>query len=177
MRRTMRALVPLLMLVFVMAAPASATVYPDQGRTFGVETGFVPGEFIPAGRCPAQAMWMLLAAGTGDLNTYGSFDWTSEHCSWVVGPHPAGVEGALGNGEMVLTFHDSGDQLFLAYQGRWRFSGEFGSPDGVAEVRQTFSVAGGTGMFEGATGNGRLDGTYTADDIRFRMLGAIELDD
>lgn len=165
------------MLLFVMAAPASATVYPDQGRVGGVETGFVPAELIPAGRCPAQVMWMLLTAGSGELNTYGSFDWSAAHCSWVVAPHPVGIEGALGSGEMVLTFHESGDQLFLAYQGHWRFNGDLATGEGIAEVRQTFNVVGGTGMFEGATGHGRIDGTFMPDDIYFRMVGAIELDD
>lgn len=177
MRRTLRVLVPLLLMVFVMAAPASATIWPDQARIGGWETGYVPGPDIPDGRCPAGAMWMLLTAGTGELNSYGTFSWTAEHCSWVVAPSAAGAEGALGAGEMVLTFDGSGDQLFLAYEGKWRFVGDLTTGEGVAEVRQAFDVAGGTGMFEGATGYGSIDGTLYFHEIYFRLVGDIELDD
>lgn len=178
MRRVMRALVPLMLVFFVVAAPASAAGdWTDQARIGGWETGFVPGPAIPQDRCPPQAMWMLLSAGSGELNTYGTFSWTAEHCSWVVEPLAVGAEGALGGGEMVLTFHDSGDQLVLAYQGQWRFIGDLTTGEGVAEIRQSFDVAGGTGMFVGATGHGRIDGTLDLHQIYFRMVGDIELDD
>ena len=78
---------------------------------------------------------------------------------------------------MVLTFDDTGDELFMAYEGNWRFVGDLTTGLGEVEVRQSVTFAGGTGMFEGATGHGRLDGHGVDGFYPLRFVGTIELDD
>ena len=145
------------------------------GIVEGQETAFVPAPFIPAGRCPAEAGWMLHAAGTGMIEGLGTFTWESAHCSWPVIPTADGVVGLLRAGEMTLTMDASGDQLFVDYQGRWKFHGELSGGQGAALILQSFEFTGGTGEFVGASGGGRMNGLYDTGLIRFRLHG--ELDD
>ena len=166
-----------LLLVFSMlsAAPALADSKSSmRGWLEGAETGFVPGPAIPDGRCPAEAQWILEAGGTARIRELGAFAWESAHCSWPVELLDHGAEGRLGGGEMTLTHDQTGDQLWLRYEGRWVFIGDLTTGNGDATIRQTYEVAGGTGQFEGATGEGSMKGSDRFHIVAFRMHGELE---
>jgi hypothetical protein len=175
-----RIFVMLTVLAMALAVVPVASVASDggssQGNGFhayvdGWETGFIPGPFIPEGRCPAGTEWILLTAGGGEADGFGTFAYTSEHCSRVVTPTPAGAIGKLAAGIMVFTF-DSGT-LTLGYQGTWKFDGDITTGEGIAKVHQSYEVIGGTGVFEGAEGHGSMGGVDDFHHILFDINGSL----
>ena len=175
-----RVFVMLTVLMMVLAVVAVASAAPGgastQGNSFhasvdGWETGFIPGPFIPEGRCPAGTGWILLTAGGGEADGFGTFEYTSEHCSRVIASTPAGAVGKLAAGIMVFTF-DSGE-LTLAYQGTWKFDGDLATGEGIAKVHQSYEVIDGTGVFEGAKGHGFMGGVDEFHHILFDMNGSL----
>ena len=164
-------------LAIVPVASAAAGGGSSQGHSFhasvdGWETGFIPGPFIPEGRCPGGTEWILLTAGGGEADGFGTFEYTSEHCSRVVTPTPVGAVGKLAAGIMVLMFDDG--ELVLAYEGSWKFDGDLTTGEGVAKVRQSYEVIGGTGVFEGAKGHGSMGGVDDFHHILFDLNGSLK---
>ena len=164
--------------MLVVGGPASAVEKPAWGGSFhasidGWETGFVPGPGIPEGRCPGGAEWMLLTAGVGEATRLGTFEYTSEHCSWVVTPTPTGAIGKLGGGIMIMSFSE-GD-LTLAYSGTWKFDGDLTTGDGIAKIHQKYRVVDGTGVFEDARGSGHIGGVDDFHHILFDVRGSLHL--
>jgi hypothetical protein len=177
MRRVFRFSVVLLALMLIVSSPAMAGDDPSQGNSFhasldGWETGFIPGPFIPEGRCPAGTEWILQTAGGGEAAGFGTFDYTSEHCSRVLTLTPAGAVGKLAAGIMVLTFDDG--ELTVAYEGTWKFDGDLTTGEGIAKVHQSYEVVGGTGIFEGAKGHGYLGGVDDFHHILFDLRGSLK---
>lgn len=116
---------------------------------------------------------MLLTAGGGEADGFGTFEYTSEHCSRVVTPTPAGAVGKLAAGIIVFTF-DSGE-LTLAYQGTWKYDGDLTTGEGIAEVHQSYEVIDGTGIFEGARGHGSMEGVDDFHHILMDVTGSLKL--
>ena len=165
-------------LAVVPVASAAAGGGSSQGNSFhasvdGWESGFIPGPFIPEGRGPAGTEWILLTAGGGEADGFGTFEYTSEHCSRVVTPTPAGAVGKLAAGIMVFTFDDG--ELTLAYQGTWKFDGEITTGEGIAKVHQSYEVTSGTGVFEGAKGHGSMGGVDDFHHILFDLNGSLKI--
>ena len=165
-------------LLFGLALPAGAG---NEGKGFkatidGAETGFLPDFLIPEGRCPDGTGWMLFAGGVGEAEGYGAFMWTTAHCSRPIAPTPDGAVGKLAAGELVMMFGDTGDVLRIAYDGQWKFSGDLMTGDGIAKVHQRYVVMGGTGMFEGATGHGRMNGVDDFHEILMHLRGSLHID-
>ena len=178
MRTRVFVMLTVLALAFVIVPVASADRGSSQGNAFhatvdGWETEFIPGPFIPEGRCPASTGWILRIAGGGEADGFGAFEYTSEHCSRVVTPNPAGAVGKLTAGIMVLTF-DSGE-LTIAYQGSWKFDGDLTIGAGISKVHQSYEVIDGTRILEGARGHGSMGGVDDFHHILFDMNGGLKL--
>jgi hypothetical protein len=171
-------MVTVLALAFAVVPMASADGGSSQGNAFhasvdGWETGFIPGPFILEGRCPAGTGWILLTAGGGEADGYGTFEYTSEHCSRVVTPTPAGAVGKLAAGIQVFTFENG--ELTIAYQGTWKFDGDLTTGDGISKIHTSYEVIGGTGIFEGAKGHGSMGGVDDFHHILFDLDGGLNL--
>lgn len=181
MSRDFRATIVGLLLMVFAAAPAAAAGHSSHGNSFhafinGFESGFTPGPFIPAGRCPAGTEWMLFTAGSGEAAGLGAFEYTTGHCSWVVKLTPAGAIGKLAAGILVLTFEDEA-QLHIAYQGTFKFNGDLSTGEGIARVNQSWDVIGedSTGMFHGAKGHGHMGGVDDFHEILMDLDGSLIL--
>ena len=111
--------------------------------------------------------------GVGESDGFGAFKYTSEHCSRVLTPTPAGAVGKLAAGIMVFTFDDG--ELTLAYQGTWKFDGEITTGEGIAKVHQSYKVISGTGVFEGAKGHGSMGGVDDFHHILFDLNGSLKI--
>lgn len=160
------------------AAPSMADAGPNghgfKGAVDGWETGFVPGPFIPEGRCPVGTEWMLQSAGDGETEGFGHFEWTAAHCSRIVTSTPAGAVGKLADGIMVLTFDDG--ELTLGYRGSWKYAGDLATGEGIAKVQQTYDALSGKGVFEGARGSGQMGGVDDFGHIMFDVTGSLHVD-
>jgi len=161
-------------LILTLAAPAAAN--DSKGHSFhatidGGESGFVPGPFIPEGRCPPEAGWMYLTEGTGESN-FGPFTYTSEHCSWIVTSTAHSTIGKLANGVMVFDFAEG--QLTLDYDGSWEFTGDLMTGVGSAQVRAQYEVLDGTETFEGAKGHGQYGGEIDLGHVLFDLTGSLK---
>lgn len=161
-------------LLVVAAVPVAATPASSNGHGFhayvnGLETGFIPGP--NEDRCPAGTEWILQTAGVGEAAGYGSFEYTSEHCSRVTAVIPSGAQGKLAAGIMVFTF-DNGE-LTLGYQGSWKFVGDLSIGAGVADVQQSYEVLEGTGIFAGAKGHGQIGGVFDFGEVYFDITGSL----
>jgi hypothetical protein len=117
---------------------------------------------------------MLFTAGTGEAAGLGTFNYTTEHCSRVVTPTPAGAIGKLAAGVLVLTF-DEANELYIGYQGTWQFDGNLLTGGGTAKVHQSYEVIGGTGLFAGAEGHGHFGGVDAFHQILMELDGGLIL--
>lgn len=104
-----------------------------------------------AERCPASAAWFSVFDGDGWGRHLGLFTEHNSHCAFVDGTTATGMFGHLTLGEDVLTAAN-GDMLTDAYYGEW----EVDYVAGVATAVTYWTITGGTGRFEGATGSGEL---------------------
>lgn len=174
MKRVIRVFAMVMALLLLAALPAAAVSAKGHGfhaSVEGFETGFTPGPLIPEGRCPASSGWILESAGGGEAAGYGAFTWEAAHCSRVVAPIPGGAQGKMAAGVMVLSF-DEGD-LTLGYTGSWKFVGDLMSGAGVAKAQQSYTVLGGTGIFDGAKGHGQIGGFFDNHAISFDIRGSL----
>ena len=137
----MRAMLFALLLVVVGAVPASAN-HGQSGNEVPIHgaIGGMDERDFDAPDCPGTGwLWRWHTDGTGTVSHLGRVDFQLTHCT---------APPSLNHGELVLTAAN-GDVLEMAYQGV------------ITEVSETYatwefewSVAGGTGRFDGATGSG-----------------------
>lgn len=103
--------------------------------------------------CPESSLRIGLA-GSGTISHLGRTTVVQSHCfDPLTGEYTAGV--------MTLTAAN-GDQLFATYAGER-------SPEGQPEVQ--FTIAGGTGRFDGASGGGVLSVEIISSDL---VLGTLD---
>lgn len=119
--------------------------------------------FVVGERCPDGSEWIFGGSGTGEMTSSvytGSFGYENSHCSrWVAFDPERSTGKYVGKaaaGTMTLTTPD-GD-LELAYDGTWVFEGSLAGdpPDFVADIHLRYKIVGGNGVFDGASGNGRM---------------------
>ena len=118
---------------------------------------------VVAAQCPAGSEWIFGGFGLGEMTSSvytGSFEYENSHCSRWVAYDPERTTGEFvgkaAAGTMTLTTPE-GD-LELAYDGTWVFEGSLAGnpPDFVADIHLRYKIVGGTGVFDGASGNGRM---------------------
>ncbi len=133
-----------------------------KGTIEGPTTGFIPDPAAVAARCPdgfeAPMAWILQTAGTGELTTLGytgPVTYSSEHCSrWLTFPDGKTV-GKVGDGLLTMST-PSGDQLNLSYNATFVFEGDLSIMVWETKVNMRYTIVGGTGVFEGASGRGHF---------------------
>ena len=103
--------------------------------------------------CPGDAFLRANIVGQGQFQHLGRTQVHFTHCSWLALATGAGWTGV---GEMTLTAAN-GDTLFLHYQATFQMNPW---PDFVTSTVGTlpWTVVGGTGRFEHATGSGGGNG-------------------
>ena len=133
-------------LCLAFAAPVTAK---DPVRPFGGSFTTVDSFDLDHPGCPSDAFLRATVSGQGPFQHLG---WTRvrlTHCSWLNLETGAGRGGP---GEMTLTAAN-GDTLVLGYHATFQMAPW---PDFVSSTVETlpWSVVGGTGRFEHATGSG-----------------------
>ena len=164
--RTLRAVVAVAVLILAMAAPAAAGHkrghdVPIKGALVGIDA-VDPG----APMCPAGTSWRYMSVGTGNVSHLGKVDFVVTHCT-VLNPD---LTGSFGNGTITFTA-PNGDELVIAQWGTFVVSPDFT----VSDIELSWTVVGGTGRFDGATGSGTgtglsdIPGNTTAVDLAGRI--------
>lgn len=140
MRRQLASLMLALAATGLLAGTATAAPTPLKGRF--VQSGVI----APSAACQGLAN---TTSGDGQATHLGRTGWAGTAC---VSFGPQGI--VVRNGQLTLTAAN-GDQLFATFAA----SGGPPASDGSFHLDGTFTVVGGTGRFEGATGGG----TFTDD--------------
>jgi hypothetical protein len=145
------------------------------------------GETVPQGPpdgCPELSEWRFEGSGTGTMMSTpysGEFQYVHSHCSrWMTGPpDPERTTGRyVGKAEAgvdTITVHDEEDpaqllgELFLEYQGTWVHEGD------PPEFDMQYTIVGGTGLFEDASGHGQF---FATGDIHWSgvISGSLHVD-
>ena len=120
----------------------NATFFTDQISTVLDSTG---------SRCAPPYVGVNTQAGGGSESTIGNFTTSMTFC---VDP----TNGKYNDTNAVMTAAD-GDKLFLTVAGQVVPTTE---PGYDAEFKDPFTILGGTGRFEGATGSGMTDSYHKA---------------
>jgi hypothetical protein len=148
------------LLLLAVAAPAA-------GASHGLKATFEGPTFPPiadpgelAARCPAGSEWIFGGNGNGMMESAvysGPFEYVNDHCSRYLTLDPDRTTGktvgkaAAGIQTLVIP---GGDELVLAYEGTWVIEGV--PPDFDAHIALRYRIVEGTGIFDGASGSGRL---------------------
>jgi hypothetical protein len=134
---------------------------PFQGGGTGTITRQVYAPGFPTerstfdGRCSVPSDYVVEFAAGGQLAHLGEVTTVFEHCSRMnVDMATGAVTFDYGDGQMTVVAAN-GDELYGTYADG---SGEL-MADGNVAWRDTFTLTGGTGRFEGASGSGRDTGT------------------
>lgn len=162
MRRHFRTVVLLLVAIVVIgAAPAAAGSSHSfkatwEGPTFPPITD----PDILAARCPAGFEWIFGGFGTGMMTSpvySGPFTYENDHCSrWVTFDPERGTGRLVGKAAAgINTITTPVGELTLEYTGTWVLEGDVATLDFTANVNMRYTIVGGTGVFEGASGHGR----------------------
>ena len=119
------------------------------------------------GRCSLPSDYIITGSMEGEATHLGRFTGTGSHCSqitWSQQGQPLGVTYSDGRGEVVVA---NGARLTL----RWGngVTG-FDAATGETWFQDNFTIAGGTGLFEGATGSGKEGGRFV--DFSALLAGA-----
>jgi hypothetical protein len=133
-------------LCLAVAAPAAAT---DPVRPFGGSFTTVDSFDLTHPDCPDGAFLRADVTGQGQFQHLGRSRIHFNHCSWL---DLATGAGWSGEGEMTITAAN-GDTLLLRYHATFQMDPW---PDFVSSTVETFpwTVVGGTGRFEHASGSG-----------------------
>ena len=125
---------------------------PFKGQMSG-EAGF---DFT-SGACldVTGAPWQTVAHATGQLSHFGRSAWYGSHCTTPDG-------GYFVDGEATIVAAN-GDELWVTYTGD--LIGDFVLPPAVYVYVQENIVVGGTGRFEGASGEFLMLVTVTVEDL------------
>ena len=142
MVKPLRAAALLVALLLPLSAATAAAA--DPVRPFGGTTTSIDSYGPPT--CPGAA-WQYFSAGSGHFAHLGLVTMEVTHCTWLDSP----ATGHFGPGTATLTPAD-GDTLVLSQSGTFEATV---TPDGlVSHVNLDWHVIGGSGRFEGASGEG-----------------------
>lgn len=134
-----------LLLTATAAAGSSDMKRPFDERLTGTITAVVEDG------CGANTL-QITFGGTGNVTHLGRVTWSSTHCTYL-------LEGRFGDADLRIKAAN-GDQLFATYEG---------VPTGPTTFEDHMIVLGGTGRFEGASGQVAEQGSFNPD------TGAIQL--
>jgi hypothetical protein len=151
-------------LLVLAAAPAAA------GSSHGLKAEFEGPTFPPihdpaevAKRCPAGSEWIFGGVGEGTMTSSvysGAFEYENTHCSrWIVFDPERTTGKYVGKADDgIFTMTTPRGDLEFAYEATWVFEGSLigDPPPFTADIRVRYTIVGGTGDFEGATGSGRF---------------------
>lgn len=163
--------------VFAVVVATAAASGGNALRASG-EGGLVPAPVDPATVCPAEHTWFVVLDGSGaGYLTSGAYTgpvtWTGRHCTRLVVEMSGLTVGKTGGGKQ--TFVTPGGALTIEHTGGFVLKGTFPvdyRTDGVA----SFTVTGGTGVFAGASGHGRIDVVdSTTGGFSFTLNGSLKL--
>jgi len=145
-RRSWMAVLVAAALCLAFAAPAAAN---DPVRPFSGSFSTVDSFDLTHPGCPGDAFLRANVTGLGQSRHLGLTRVQFSHCTWL---DLATGAGWTGLGEMTLTAAD-GDRLLLHYHATFQMDPW---PDFVSSTVKTWdwTVVGGTGRFEHATGSG-----------------------
>lgn len=165
MLRLLRVLLCALLLIVSSASAATAThgrpeqLLPIGGALVGFdeEPDFTAEGCTPVG---APLLWRFTSEGTGTVSRLGRVTYHFTHCTHV--------DLTITEGVLRLKAAN-GDTLVLHYTANVT---QYAPGDPVAFWEQEWTVASGTGRFEGATGCGVGDGaTYVPPPVGYTELG------
>ncbi len=179
MRRTrvLGATALLAALVLVGTTPATAGVAMRASMT--VDPGSVyllPGDFFPdeveerCGSAEFQAIVGGSASGEMRSGVYtGPFTLTDEHCTRLVNIRNDGLLSVahIRLGEMTLTATEAEGTLEISYKAPGVIHGDVFVGPNVHTYNGPYTVTGGTGIFDGATGHGHIGGVGEFDGLEF----------
>lgn len=161
-----------LMLVAAPASAATSTFYAQSTQI--AVTGFDTDPAVVAANCPTGFVERLGAVITGEgtvvveSDVYsGAMDSSDVHCSVPRPPVPTWIDDTrkvtpieYEVGHLILAT-PSGDELFIEYRAPGVMKGEiFGL--NTHTFNGPYTITGGTGIFEGATGHGHYSGEVQA---------------
>ena len=147
-------------IVLLSLLAGSVLVQSQGGRRFrAVLEGIQTGQPVADARCPSPTL-LVSFTGSGNATRLGRVTVDASHC---IIDDPA--ETAFTNGILVLS--NARGQLFIQYSGT----------DTAGSLEGNFIITGGSGAYAGATGEGTLSGTASAEEERGSLMldGRIEL--
>lgn len=194
MKRLSRVVAVMALALTLVAAPASAATSTFYAQSTQIMvTGFDTDPTVVAANCPAGFAERLGAVITGqgtvlvESDVYGGTLYgVDQHCSVPRPPVSTWIDGTrkvtpleYEAGHLVLAT-PSGDELFIDYRAPGVIKGEiFGL--NTHTFNGPYTITGGTGIFEGATGHGNYSGevqaTATGYTGGWTMHGTIRVPD
>ncbi|MEX1288735.1 MAG: hypothetical protein AB1Z57_12405 [Acidimicrobiia bacterium] len=154
-----RSLVVAVVLLVALAAMPLALAGGGHERPFKEDlTGYgmppIADPVLVEARCGEGALWISTMTGTGTITHLGRVTWEAEHCFYD-------DFMSFGASELTITAAN-GDQLFGTYTG---------SMTGPTTWLDDLTIVGGTGRFEGATGEVAESGWYDPDTEYMEITG------
>jgi hypothetical protein len=151
----------------LVAAPASVAASTSKPHTLAgwvVTNDSYADPTAPAGdplapACAAGALWRYNAVGHGEFSHLGDVDYSMTHCTYgtvFAGDPPMPVAGTFAQGRIVIVA-DNGDELYLSHSGEFHIVITASGPVSVVDP-MTWTITGGTGRFQNATGSGTTKG-------------------
>ncbi len=163
-------------LMLVGTSPATAAGVAMRASLKGVVVGFDDDPAAVAERCPAGYQWITQTAGSGELTSEahaGPVAFFSEHCSRVLAGALTGhAVGKVAAGLLTLAA-PGGDQLYVAYRCTFVFNADVAGCR--TDVNCPFEIAGGTGIFTGASGHGDNPVVDNSGVITMALIGTLAL--
>lgn len=153
MKKIVRTLTLVAIVSLTAAAPATAGSVRDlpiRGSTTSADSMAPPVDVPDYPDCPEGTSWRYFSEGSGNLSHLGRVDVLVTHCT--VFDEETGA-GSFGNGTITFTAAN-GDTLIIVQSGTFQLSGDSASGEFVSLVDGEWTVVGGDGRFEGASGTG-----------------------
>ena len=129
-----------------------------------------------AGRCgPEVPQVIVRGAGTGELTSEvytGPIGWVEEHCTVGVDQASAGVLVDRIHTAFV-TISTPGGEFSYAYEATGVFTGVYGIVPWRHTGEGPYTITGGSGIFDGATGHGHLSVLDDSGDISIDLNGSL----
>lgn len=180
MKRVSRVVAVMGLALMLVAAPASAVTSTFYAQTTQMTvTGFDMDPTVVAANCPAGFAERLGAVITAQATVQvesdvyaGTLYAADQHCSVPRPPVSTWIDGTrkvtpieMEAGHMVLATTE-GDELFVDYRAPGVIKGELLGLN-THTFNGPYTITGGTGTFEGATGHGHLSGEVQATATGF----------
>lgn len=159
MRKVMLVLAAVALLITGVVAPANAgpAARPFSGNVHGMVS------FVPVGPvvCPPTDLFLGVlqtrSKATGTATHLGRTTFETQHCT------PLGDQ--ITGGTETLTAAN-GDQIFVTYSGNAPFNLGTSVPGvTVIDMSGPFTIVGGTGRFDGASGSGTMNATVLFEGL------------